>query len=87
MQVLIHKNCEKGLHKLPSKIHKIFLERLALFIDTPFAPELKNHPLRGDFSGKRSINITGDIRVIYEELSDGNVVFHAIGTHHQLYGT
>lgn len=36
--------------------------------------------------GKRSFNITGDIRVVYREIDKNTVEFLDIGTHPQVYG-
>ena len=47
---------------------------------------LNNHALSGEYVGCRSINITGDVRAIYEEIKDNHFEFVAIGTHTELYG-
>jgi addiction module RelE/StbE family toxin len=72
---------------MPLKVQRLFLERLGLFIENPHAPELKNHALRGEFKGKRSISINGDIRALYKNNSDGSITILTVGTHHELYGT
>jgi mRNA-degrading endonuclease YafQ of YafQ-DinJ toxin-antitoxin module len=41
--------------------------------------------LHGEYSGYRSINITGDLRVIYEPLGKNTVQFVIIDTHSNLY--
>ncbi len=61
-----------------------FKERLEIFIEDPFDPRLRNHPLKGKLKGYRSINITGDWRALFKEVEDG-VYFVIIGTHSQLY--
>lgn len=62
-------------------------ERILLFVANPFNGVLRNHSLSGEYAGCRSINITGDYRIIYEENSKGFVEFLLIGTHDELYGT
>jgi mRNA-degrading endonuclease YafQ of YafQ-DinJ toxin-antitoxin module len=60
-----------------------------LFASEPFHPLLNNHPLTSDRTGQRTINVTGDWRIIFKELSDGKyelVELVDIGTHSQLYG-
>lgn len=42
--------------------------------------------LSGNYSGFHSINITGDIRALYEEIDGSYVIFEFIGTHSELYG-
>ena len=50
-----------------------------------FDPILNNHALKGKYLGYRSINITGDLRVLYKK--EGNMmIFTVIDTHSNLYG-
>lgn len=55
------------------------------FVKDPLHPSLRNHQLRGKHKDYRSINVTGDVRVLYLQ-RDNEVVFDAVGTHNQLYG-
>lgn len=55
-----------------------------MFEIDPFNAELNNHALAGKYFGCRNINITGDIRAIYE-ISGEIIVFAQIGAHHDLY--
>ena len=48
--------------------------------------QLHLHMLTGEYAGLYSINITGDIRALYEKIDDTYVIFGFIGTHSQLYG-
>lgn len=59
--------------------------RIDLFTTDPFNAVLNNHPLHGEYEGCRSINVTGDLRIIYEEIGEARYIFHDIGTHGQLY--
>lgn len=83
------KKFNKQLLKSPIEIKIAFRNKLNLFIQNQFHPLLNNHSLIGKFSGFRSINITGDWRVIYKEEVDENfdkvVIFIALGTHSELY--
>ncbi len=85
MRIDYHKQFQKQYKKLPSKVREKFAERLVLFVDNPFAPELSNHALHGKYAKYRSINITGDWRVFYEVTGEG-VQFSIIDTHSNLYG-
>ena len=63
-------------------------ESLRIFKRNPNDSELKNHKLKREWAGHRSINITSDWRAIYKEtkLADKKVVyFVALGTHRELY--
>ena len=62
-----------------------FEERLALFTVNQYHPLLNNHALQGEWAGCRSINITGDIRAIFEEITNNNIEFVAFGSHSELY--
>lgn len=76
---------KKQYKKLSAKIRKQTKERLAILIEDEINPMLKNHKLHGDYSEYRSINITGDIRVVYQKISLNHIFLIAIGSHSQLY--
>lgn len=78
---------EKKTARLPRNVAGAFANRLRLFNEQPYHPLLKNHSLKGDQRGYRSINITGDWRAIYEPIGEDTVRFVDIGTHHDLYGS
>ena len=71
--------------KLPERLQDQFEDRLTIFISNIHHPLLHNHSLNGPWAGCRSINVTGDLRAVYEELSNGYVEFVAIGSHSELY--
>ena len=86
MTIQLHKTFRKQYAKL-TKAQKIkFKERRSIFLQDEFNPILNNHALKGKYKGYRSINITGDIRVIYINNSEEDVVFVKIGSHSSLYG-
>lgn len=79
----------KTLKKLNIRIRKSFKERIVLFSKNPNDLELNNHPLKDKYQELRSIDITADLRAIYEEKYEGEeqtAYFVLIGTHEQLYG-
>ena len=77
---------KKKTDKLPRKIRAALAERLRLFVQEPFNPLLDNHKLSGDRKHQRSINITGDWRLIFEECDENTVWLIDIDTHNNLYG-
>ncbi len=83
--MVFHKNFEKRYKKLPNKIKIKIKENNMLFLDDPFSPILNNHSLSGTYNGYRSINVTGNIRIIYKFLEKGIALFLEIGTHSKLY--
>lgn len=80
------KRFEKELRKAPRKVQIAFRNRLEIFLNDKFNPILNNHSLLGKYKGYRSINITGDWRVIFMEHNGGGTIyFIALGTHNKLY--
>lgn len=85
MKLFFHQNFTKQLSKLTPKEKDKTKNRLSLFLENPAHPLLGNHPLRGKYLDYRNINIGGDLRAVYKQLSDEEFVFVAIGSHSQLY--
>jgi addiction module RelE/StbE family toxin len=85
MNISLHKNFEKKYLKLRPAEQKRFKERRDLFLRDPFDPILNNHALSGKYLGYRSINIGGDLRVIYKLLDNNSVLFSVIDKHSNLY--
>ena len=78
------KSFKKTYKKLSFTIQKKVEERLAIFIKDEFNPILGNHKLHGEYIDCRSINITADIRIIYQKRSN-DYLLKEIGTHAELY--
>jgi len=86
MKVVFHKNFLKDYARLGAQTKESFEKRLELFYANPYDVKLSNHPLKGKWFGYRSINITGDLRAVYKEINDQEVIFIALGSHSHLYG-
>lgn len=86
MRIILHKNFEKRFKKLRNSEKKKFKKRRDLFLQDQYNPILNNHPLKGKYKGLRSINVAGDLRVIYKRESKNTVIFVAIDIHSNLYG-
>lgn len=88
MKIQLHKSFKKSFEKRvahhPNLVTR-FKQRLALFLENPYHPTLKNHELIGKRISLRAFSITGDIRVVYASLSETEVLFLDIGTHNQVY--
>lgn len=76
---------DKQYAKLNVKVKISFKRRVTLFKANPFDISLRNHALKGNYLGFRSIDITGDVRVLYTTQGDTIIIFGFIGTHSQLY--
>ncbi len=86
MHAIFDVKFKKMYAKVSKKIKTDFENRLNLFRVDRRHPLLDDHALSGQYFGYRSINITGDFRAVYIEVSKNIFRFVAIGTHHQLYG-
>ena len=89
MKVKLDPDVLKKLKKLDVRIRKRFRERILLFSKNPNDPQLNNHPLKKEYQGLKSIDITNDYRAIYEEATVGEdtiAYFSLLGTHKELYG-
>jgi len=85
MKIYFHGDFKKKFKKLREAEKKRFQERSILFIQNPFHPIFHNHELVGQYRGYRSINITGDLRVLYEPVGKEAALFVTIDTHSNLY--
>ncbi len=72
--------------KLPQKFQQQFDERLELFLNNPTDPKLRVHPLKGEYAGYWSMNISGDLRALYIMQGEDLIIFALIGSHSELYG-
>ena len=84
MKIVLHKSFLKQFRKLPKKLKDQFFDRLEVFEINPFNEVLNNHSLHEPYTDSRSINVTGDIRAIYEQRGSIALFTH-IGTHSELY--
>jgi len=85
MYATFNERFQKQYKKAPLNIRSAWNERFYLFLKDPTHPFLHNHALHGSYEGKRSINITGDWRALYQQYSSNRIIFIALGTHSQLY--
>lgn len=77
---------ERQYKKLPKALRDKMWERLSLLIADNLSPLLNDHGLGPPYEAYRSINITGDYRLVYRHIGKDTYYLRAIGTHHQLYG-
>lgn len=84
MIIQYHKNFSKKYKKLSAKLQAKTQKQISLFINSPYAPQLRNHPLKGKYKNYRSINITGDWRAIFKE-NNIIIIFVELGTHSELF--
>lgn len=78
----------RKLKRANVRIRKSVKDRLLVFSKAPNNPQLNNHPLKDEYRGCRSIDITNDWRAIYKEAKIGKEIvayFIFLGTHKELY--
>jgi len=78
----------KKLKKVNVRIRQNFKKQIKIFGQDPNNLQLNNHPLRDEWEGYRSMDVTRDWRAIYTEKSEGDKIiayFVALGTHKELY--
>ena len=85
MKIKLHKKFTKQFSKLNQKEKLKCRERLSIFLEDPFNEALNNHALQGKYRGLRSINMSGDLRAIYEMVGNGTAFFIDLDTHSNLY--
>lgn len=61
-----------------------FHDRLALFMDNPGSPMIKDHKLSGRYKEYRAFSVSGDVRVVYKWTEEG-ILLYDIGRHNQVY--
>jgi addiction module RelE/StbE family toxin len=71
----------KELKKLPEGIIKLAVKKEVVFKNNPLHSSLRLHELHGKFRGIWSISITGNYRIIFERMDNGDVMFISIGKH------
>ncbi len=84
MKIDFHKKFTKKFEKFPKNVREQFYERLTTFEIDQFAQILNNHAVHYPYEGCRSINITGDLRALYETNGDTFIFVH-VGSHSELY--
>lgn len=74
--------------KAPLTIKIAFKEARELFLENQDHPSLRNHALRDEYVGYRSIDVTDDWRALFKirkSKLNTTITFHILGTHAQLY--
>ncbi len=85
MDVDFTKAFNKQFEKLPLKKQGRARAAVALFLQNEDALSLRNHSLKGEWRGYRSISAGGDFRLHFKMIDQNTVLFVALGTHSQLY--
>lgn len=85
MKFLFSSQFKKQFEKFSSKVQARVGERLQVFENDEFHPALNNHKLHGEYAKYRSINVGGNMRIVYRKVDSKTCFFVAIGSHTKLY--
>lgn len=85
MTIRFSKKFKKQYQKLPPKMQYQARRRIELWQEDPMNSLLRLHQLKGEMKDFYSINISGDIRALYEIVGDEVYIYQMIGSHSQLY--
>jgi addiction module RelE/StbE family toxin len=86
MRVRFSQRFVKQLAKLTRSQQRAAYTRIDLLLINPDDPILRRHRLAGPLRHLYSIDISGDIRALYQVIDGEAVIFQLIGTHSSLYG-
>lgn len=85
MNVDYTKAFNKQFEKLPEMKQLRAKAALAILLTDTSSTSLRNHTLKGEWLGYRSISAGGDLRLHFKMIDDNSVLFVAVGSHSQLY--
>lgn len=85
MTIRYSKKFKKQYKKLSPKLQQKTKASITLWARTPNDESLRLHKLSGKMSRFYSIDITGDLRALYEKVGDEVYLYQMVGTHSQLY--
>lgn len=62
-----------------------FWQKVDMFTQEPFDPQLRTHKLSGRLDGLWSFSIQYDVRVVFYFVDSARVLFVDVGTHDEVY--
>lgn len=88
MKLKTERNFEKSYRQLAPSDQKRVDKAMETFKRDPRDPRLRDHPLRGQHQGERSICVGSFLRILYileKTQEDVRAVLMDIGTHREVY--
>ncbi len=85
MIIVTSNKFNKQFEKQPKKIRDQFKLRMEIFTKDINDRTLNIHKLSGKYDNLWSLNVSGDIRVIFDRNHKDIIVLVAIGSHSELY--
>lgn len=84
-EVIFTKDFRKQFAKQPKKVQRQFDIRYDIWYEDPANPILRVHRLKGKLGRYYSMDVTGDVRALYEIVGETVFIYDMIGTHSQFY--
>jgi mRNA-degrading endonuclease YafQ of YafQ-DinJ toxin-antitoxin module len=85
IQLAYKKKFQKHFQKLPRKIQYKTIDILEILEKFPYNKILHRHKLKGEYIGKETINVTGDIRILIKPKTEKIINILDIGNHSYFY--
>ena len=79
--IFYSKKFAKELKRLPKEIIELAIKKEKTFRENPLHSSLRLHQLHGKFEGIWSISIISNHRIIFERMSNGDILFISVGKH------
>ena len=73
------------MNLLSSKQKEDVFSTLEIYPEFPFHESLRNHPLRESDPRIRSITVDDDLRIIFRDRGEGNILLLDVGDHVRVY--
>ena len=68
-----------------SKLKKKFWEKMDIFLENPFFPQLRTHKLSGKLAGQWAFSVEDDCRIVFEFFGEARVLLIDVGSHDEVY--
>ena len=68
-----------------SRLKKKFWEKMEIFLENPFFPQLRTHKLSGKLAGQWAFSIDDDCRIVFEFVGEDQVLLIDVGSHDEVY--
>ena len=68
-----------------AKLKRKFWEKIGTFLENPFFPLLRTHKLSGKLDGQWAFSVDDDCRIVFEFVSEDQVLLIDVGSHDEVY--
>ncbi len=66
-------------------LRRRFWQRMELFLESPFSPQLRTHKLSGKLDGLWAFSVDEDCRVVFEFVGEDRALLIDVGSHDEVY--